>query len=184
MGTGYELKCKACGNRKMLLVGHGFRRQDYQTLIDRMKAGEFGEEIQQFVLKHKPNRIKDGNCIYYCENCTQAHTMPDLTMIFYTKVKESQAKDEEPKKEQDESQKEELYEILKMDTDGHSNEEKKRIPVCEISVRAPIKCSQCGVEMKKYTDPRAFMNVVRDVDFVCEKCKKGVYHWSGLMFWD
>lgn len=189
MGSGYSLRCEVCGDRKSLLTGVGFRRPDYQTLLGRMKSGEFGEDIQKAVLKRDPERIGSSNCIYYCSHCTQARTMPDLTMTFIVKTEELKKMLEKPShkattgsgKEEDKKSNRELEDIREKDLiwnpDGNEKEHR-------ITVHARVRCQQCGKEMKKYSDPYKFLNVVRGKDFVCESCHKGIYKWSSLMFWD
>ncbi len=87
MGTGYRYECHKCGYTFSQMNGIGYTFPTvYAKTVQQAKAGELGEQIQQFFKQHPEGAINAENVTICCESCGDLITDKDLTMYIPKKA--------------------------------------------------------------------------------------------------
>ena len=81
MGNGLWYKCPKCGFEFIASFGVGYMfPMEYAEAVHQAKAGELGEEIQNFFNEHTDGAIDAEHVVLCCEDCGHFREGMDLTM--------------------------------------------------------------------------------------------------------
>lgn len=162
MGSGATRKCPKCGFEFRSSEGVGFLfPMEYAETVEKAKNGEFGEQLQIFLVEHKDGAINTEKVTLCCEECGNLSGGMDLTMYV-------------PNNKKPDSINRQQWSVAfhfegadyvsPMDLKEHYVEYAKY----------PHKCEKCGGKMRV---------IKKEKEFVCPECKvplktTGVIHWD------
>ena len=81
MGKSFTFRCKNCGHNLKFYFGIGaMYPQTYQEILNDALVGNFGAEIQKFLIDNPRGVIDISRVLMNCENCGHFKMVRDLTM--------------------------------------------------------------------------------------------------------
>ena len=170
MGTGYVCKCNKCGFSIEANLGVGFMfPRVYQTAVERMKSGEYGEQGKKFFKEHPDGAISCETVVAKCLSCGDCGPVPDFTMY----VPKPDYNPEKAEHEDDysvfPSLREEEY-VSWLDLEEHYDEYEK----------FDHRCPECGGKAEIIPD---FEKQLEEGTLGCPKCD-GLMEIEDIIKWD
>ena len=162
MGSGFTKSCPKCGYEYHSSTGVGFMFPlVYAETVQKAKAGELGEELQQFSKEHKDGAINARYVDLCCEDCGHLSGGMDLTMYIPNEKKPEKIKH-------------------RRWSGGRSHEDVVYVDQYDLAefyteyAKYPHKCEKCAGKMTAMED---------DAKLVCPKCKIPL-ETTGHIMWD